>query len=260
MEFKNLIFQVEEGVATITFNRPKALNAMNSETMSELNQAATICKNDDAIKALILTGSGDRAFVAGADISEMQNLRAQQALAFMELGHETLRLIETLPKPSIAAVNGFALGGGTEISMACDMRFASDKARFGQPEILIGLIPGWGGTQRLARLIGLGRAKELVMGGDQIDAQRAYEIGLVNRIYPAEELLPAAKKFAAKMARLPGFALKMAKHSMNFGYDLSLDNANRLEMECCAQCFSTDDQKEGMGAFLEKRKPNFKGC
>ncbi len=260
MEFKNLIFQVEEGVATITFNRPKALNAMNSETMSELNQAATICKNDDAIKALILTGSGDRAFVAGADISEMQNLRAQQALAFMELGHETLRLIETLPKPSIAAVNGFALGGGTEISMACDMRFASDKARFGQPEILIGLIPGWGGTQRLARLIGLGRAKELVMGGDQIDAQRAYEIGLVNRIYPAEELLPAAKKFAAKMARLPGFALKMAKHAMNFGYDLSLDNANRLEMECCAQCFSTDDQKEGMGAFLEKRKPNFKGC
>jgi enoyl-CoA hydratase len=259
MEYKNLLFDVEDGVAVITFNRPKALNAMNSETMTELYDAATRCKNDDGIKAVILTGSGEKAFVAGADISQMQNMRAQEALAFMELGHETMRLLETLPKPVIAAVNGFALGGGTEISMSCDMRFASENARFGQPEILIGLIPGWGGTQRLARLVGMGRAKELIMGGDQIDAKRAYEIGLVNRVYPADQLIPETKKFAAKMARLPGFALKMAKHAINFGYDLALDNANRLEMECCAQCFSTDDQKEGMKAFLEKRKPNFTG-
>lgn len=259
MEYKNLLFAVEDGVATITFNRPKALNAMNSETMGELNDAVNRCKNDDGIKAVILTGSGEKAFVAGADISEMKDLRPKEGLGFMELGHETLRALETLPKPSIAAINGFALGGGTEISMACDMRFASENARFGQPEILIGLIPGWGGTQRLPRLIGLGRAKELIMGGAQIDAKRAYELGLVNQVFPADQLMEQTKKFAKKLAGMPGFALKMAKHAMNFGYDLSLDNANRLEMECCAQCFSTDDQKEGMGAFLEKRKPNFQG-
>lgn len=259
MEFKNLLFVVEDGVATITFNRPKALNAMNSETMKELMDAVTLCKNDDAVKVLILTGSGDKAFVAGADISEMQNLRPKEALAFMELGNETLRLIETLPKPSIAAVNGFALGGGTEISMSCDMRFASEAARFGQPEILIGLIPGWGGTQRLSRLIGMGRAKELIMGGGQIDAKRAYEIGLVNKIFAPDQLLPETKKFAQKLVSLPGFALKMAKHSINYGYDLALDNGIRLEAECCAQCFSTDDQKEGMKAFLEKRKPAYTG-
>ncbi len=259
MEYKNLLFAVEDGVAIITFNRPKALNAMNSETMKELYDAVIRCKNDETIKAIILTGSGEKAFVAGADISEMKDLRPKEALAFMELGHETLRALETLPKPSIAAVNGFALGGGTEISMACDMRFASETARFGQPEILIGLIPGWGGTQRLPRLVGMGRAKELIMGGGQIDAKRAYEIGLVNQVFPADQLLDAAKKFAKKLAGLPGFAIKMAKHSINYGYDLALDNANRLETECCAQCFSTDDQKEGMTAFLEKRKPNFKG-
>jgi enoyl-CoA hydratase len=260
MEYKNILFEVEDGVAIVTFNRPKALNAMNSETMCELMDAVNRIRADEAIKVMILTGSGEKAFVAGADISQMQDMRPQAALAFMELGHETMRLMETMPKPVIAAVNGFALGGGTEISMSCDFRFASENARFGQPEILIGLIPGWGGTQRLARLIGIGRAKELIMGGEQIDAKRAFEIGLVNRVYPLDQLMAETKKFAKKLANLPGFALKMAKHAINFGYDLSLDNANRLEMECCAQCFSTDDQKEGMKAFLEKRKPNFKGC
>ena len=260
MKFKNLLFEVEDGIATITFNRPGALNAMNSETMKELGEAAKICREDDAVKVLILTGSGNKAFVAGADISEMQNLRPKEGLAFMELGQETLRFIETMPKPSIAAINGFALGGGTEIALACDIRFAADEARFGQPEILIGLIPGWGGTQRLPRLIGLGRAHEVILAGGQISAQRAYEIGYVNRLYPADQLMAETRKFAAKLAALPGFALKMAKHSMNFGYDLSLDNAIRLEAECCAQCFSTDDQKEGMNAFLEKRKPAFTGC
>ena len=259
MEYKNLLFEIEEGIATITFNRPKALNAMNSETMRELLHAVTNCKNDDGIKGIILTGAGEKAFIAGADIGEMQNLRPKEALAFMELGHETLRLLETLPKPSIAAVNGFALGGGTEITMACDIRFASESARFGQPEILIGLIPGWGGTQRLPRLIGMGRAKELVMSGELIDAKRAYEIGLVNRIFPPDQLLTETKKFARKLAGMPGFAVKMAKHAVNYGYDLAIDNAIRIEMECCAQCFSTDDQKEGMKAFLEKRKPAFTG-
>jgi enoyl-CoA hydratase len=209
---------------------------------------------------VIITGAGEKSFVAGADISQMATLRPQQAMAFMEFGIETFRMIETLPKPVIAAVNGFALGGGTELAMSCDFRFASENARFGQPEILIGLIPGWGGTQRLARLIGMGRAKELIMGGDQVNAQRAYEIGLVNKVFPLDQLLPEAKKFAAKLAGLPGFALKMAKDAINFGYDLSLDNAMRLETECCSQCFSTDDQKEGMKAFMEKRKAAFKGC
>jgi enoyl-CoA hydratase len=259
MDYKNILFTVEEGVAMITFNRPKALNAMNSETICELSDAVHTCRADEAIKALILTGAGDRAFVAGADIAQMQNFRPQEVVSFMELGHETLRQMETMPKPIIAAVNGFALGGGTEISLACDIRFASEKAIFGQPEILLGIIPGWGGTQRLARIIGIGRAKELVMSGEQINAQRAYEIGLVNRIFAPEALVLETQKLARKLAGMPGFAIKMAKHSINFGYDLALDNACRLEVECCAQCFSTDDQKEGMKAFLEKRKPVFTG-
>jgi enoyl-CoA hydratase len=259
MDYKNILFTVEDGVALLTFNRPKALNAMNSETMCELKDAIGKCQCDAEIKVLVLTGAGDKAFVAGADIAQMQNFRPQETITFMELGHETLRQMETMAKPVIAAVNGFALGGGTEISLACDFRFASEKAVFGQPEILIGIIPGWGGTQRLPRIIGMGRAKELIMGGEQIKAARAYEIGLVNRVYPAEELLPETLKFARKLAALPGFSLKMAKHSINYGYDQSLDAACRLEVECCAQCFSTDDQKEGMTAFLEKRKPVFTG-
>ncbi len=257
MEYKNLLFDVQDKVALIQFNRPKALNAMNSETMGELMDAVKRCGSDDGIKAVVLTGAGDRAFVAGADIAEMQELPPSEALKFMERGHETYRAIEILPKPTIAAVKGFALGGGTEIAMSCDMRFAADNARFGQPEILLGLTPGWGGTQRLPRLIGLGRAKELIMGGEQVNAQRAYEIGLVNRVYPADQLMEETMKFAKKLAGMPGFAIKMVKHAMNFGCELPLDPANRLEMECCAQCFSTHDQKEGMKAFLEKRKANF---
>lgn len=259
MEYKNILFNVEEEIATITFNRPKVLNAMNSEVMTELLDAAIICEKDEKIKALILTGAGDKAFVAGADISQMQNSTTIEIQQIMELGHRTLRLIETMPKPSIAAVNGFALGGGTEISLACDFRFASEKAVFGQPEILIGIIPGWGGTQRLPRLVGMGIAKELILGGGQINAQRAYEIGLVNKVCPPENLMEEARKFALKLAKLPPFALKMAKNAINYGYDLSLDNANKLEISCISQCFSTQDQKEGMKAFLEKRKPTFTG-
>ena len=259
MNYKNLLFQVDGGIAIITFNRPAALNAMNPETIKELTDAADVCKNSDEIKVLILTGSGEKAFVAGADIAALQKMRPQEALTFIECGQEAFRAIETLSKPSIAAINGLALGGGLEISMACDIRYASESARFGQPEILIGMIPGWGGTQRLARLIGMGRAKEIILSGDAIDAKRAYEIGLINKIFPRDQLLLEARKMAVKLRDLPAFALQMAKDAINFGYDLSLDNANRLEAACCAQCFSTDDQKEGMKAFLDKRKPVFKG-
>jgi enoyl-CoA hydratase len=259
MSYNNLLFEAVEGIATITFNRPKVLNAMNPETTIELKDAITKCIDDEGIRVVILTGAGDKAFVAGADIPAMQTKEPSEALSIMERGHEVLRLIEIMPKPVIAVINGFALGGGLEISLSCDVRFASEKAIFGQPEILLGIIPGWGGTQRLPRIIGMGLAKELILGGGQIDAKRAFDIGLVNRVYPSDQLLAETKKFATKLAALPPFTIKMAKHSMNFGYDLALDNANRLEMECCAQCFSTKDQKEGMKAFLEKRKPTFIG-
>jgi enoyl-CoA hydratase len=259
MDYKNILFDVKEEIATITFNRPKVLNAMNFEVMTEILDAVKICEKDDNIKALILTGAGDKAFVAGADISQMQESTTLGIQKIMELGHRTLRLIETMPKPSIAAVNGFALGGGTEIALSCDIRFSSENAVFGQPEILIGIIPGWGGTQRLPRLVGMGIAKEMILSGVQINAQRAYEIGLVNRVFPAENLMEETRKFALKLAKLPPFALKMAKNAMNYGFDLALDNANKLEISCIAQCFSTQDQKEGMRAFLEKRKPVFTG-
>lgn len=259
MEYKNILFQVSEGVATIIFNRPKVLNAMNYEVMKELFCALYECEQNPSVKSLILTGSGEKAFVAGADISEMRNYTPVEVTKFMEQGQETLRFLETMGKPSIAAVNGFALGGGTEIALACDIRFASENARFGQPEILIGIIPGWGGTQRLSRIVGAGIAKELILGGGQIDARRAYEIGLVNKVLPQTKLMEEAQKMAGTLASLPGFALKMAKSSINFGYDMSLDNALKLELISVSHCFSTEDQKEGMTAFLEKRKPNFVG-
>jgi enoyl-CoA hydratase len=259
MEYKNILLAIEEKIATLTFNRPKVLNAMNLEVLGEIYDAVSACADNDDVRAVILTGAGDKAFVAGADIAQMQNATSVEILRLMEAGHKTMRLIETMPKPAIAAVNGFALGGGTEIALACDIRFASEKAIFGQPEILIGVIPGWGGTQRLPRLIGMGLAKEIILSGAQINAQRAYEIGLVNKVFPPEKLMEEAKKFAAKLAALPSFALKMAKNAINYGFDMSLDNASALEIGAIAQCFATEDQKEGMSAFLEKRKPNFKG-
>lgn len=259
MEYTTLLFEVADNVALITFNRPKMLNAINREMVLELNDAINKCKGDEDIKAVILTGAGDRAFISGADITEFKGKSPQEIMKFMEFGHDTLRMMETTEKPVIAAVNGFALGGGTEIAMASDIRFASDKARFGQPEILLGLIPGFGGTQRLPRLIGMGRAKEIILAGEQITAQRAYEIGLVNRVFPAEQLMEETKKFAQKLASMPAFAIKMAKYAINYGYDLALDNARNLEIQCCSQCYSTQDIKEGVAAFLEKRKPNFIG-
>ncbi len=259
MEYQHILFDVTDGIAQITFNRPKVLNAMSYDVMSELSCALYECDQNDAVKALILTGAGEKAFVAGADISQMQNSTPVEIMKLMELGQNTLRFLETMAKPSIAAINGFALGGGTEIALACDIRIASENAMFGQPEILIGILPGWGGTQRLPRLVGMGIAKELILTGGQINAQRAYEIGLVNKVVPLANLMEEALKLVKKFTTLPGFALKMAKNAMNFGYDMSLEGGVKLELSAISQCFSTQDQKEGMKAFLEKRKPMFVG-
>ena len=259
MDYQHILLDIADGVAKITFNRPKVLNAMSFDVMTELAQALKICAADDAVKVLILTGAGEKAFVAGADISQMQDSTTVDIMKLMELGQDTLRYLETMGKPSIAAVNGFALGGGTEIALACDIRIASENAVFGQPEILIGILPGWGGTQRLPRLVGMGIAKELILWGGQINAQRAYEIGLVNKVVPAAGLMEEAMKYAKKATALPGFALKMAKNSINYGFDMSLDNAVKIELSAISQCFSTQDQKEGMKAFLEKKKPTFVG-
>ena len=259
MEYKNIMFGVEGSVAVVTLNRPEVLNALNEETMQELGSAMSECKQDGTVRVVILTGVGDKAFIAGADINEFVGKSPAMIMGFAELGHNVVRIMETMGKPIVAAVNGYALGGGLEISMACDMRFASDKARFGQPEILLGLIPGMGGTQRLSRLVGIGLARELIMSGEQVTAQRAYEIGLVNRVFPAEQLMEETKKFAQRLAGLPPFALRMAKYAINYGYDLALENANSLELQCFSQCWSTEDLKEGVAAFLEKRKPSFTG-
>ncbi|OPX39719.1 MAG: crotonase [Desulfobacteraceae bacterium 4484_190.1] len=260
MDFKNLLFDIEDGVATVTFNRPKALNALNTETFHEVGQVIDHIKENDEISAVLFTGAGDKAFVAGADLAEISRKESiTDVMEFIELGHDTFRAIELMRKPVIAAVNGLALGGGTELAVSCDMRFASENAMFGTPEINLGLIPGWGGTQRVARLVGVGLAKEIVMSGEPVTAKRAYEIGLINRLVAPEDLLPKAKEYAKKLAAKPGFAMKMAKYAINFGYDLPLDNARMLEIQCASQCFSTEDLKEGVSAFLEKRKPKFKG-
>lgn len=260
MDFENIIFEVKDTIALITFNRPKAMNAMNPETFRELATVIETCKTDNQIRAVVLTGAGDRAFVAGADITKLNKLgSAMEAMDFIEQGHNTLRALELLGKPVIAAINGVALGGGVEIAASCDFRFASEKAIFGTPEINLGLIPGWGGTQRIARLVGLGMAKELVMSGDPVNAQRAYEIGLVNRVLPPDQVLPEAMKYAAKLAAKPIFAMKMAKYAITYGYDIALDNARNLEIQCACNCLATEDLKEGAAAFLEKRKPNFTG-
>ncbi|HAX99258.1 MAG TPA: crotonase [Candidatus Atribacteria bacterium] len=258
-DLNNIIYTVESNIATITFHRPNALNAMNTESLSEFSQALNEANSDDNVKCIVLTGSGEKAFVAGADIKELHKKTPVEAMAYVELGNGVCRYLEMQSKPSIAAVNGVALGGGTEIAMSCDIRFASENARFGQPEILLGIIPGWGGTQRLPRLIGEGRALEFLMTGEYITAQRAYEIGLVNRLFPQKDLLEQAKEFAAKLISMPGFAIKMLKTSVYNGLNMDMASALNLEIQCICQCFSTHDQKEGMMAFIERRKPLWQG-
>lgn len=250
----NFITYEQEGfVGVITINRPKALNALNSEVLKELN--ATLDAVDlENTRALVLTGAGEKSFVAGADIAEMSTLTKAEGEAFGKIGNDVFRKIETFPIPVIAAVNGFALGGGCEIAMSCDIRLCSDIAIFGQPEVGLGITPGFGGTQRLARLIPVGKAKEIIYGAINIKADEAYRLGLVNSVYPLEELLPAAKKLAAKIAKNAPIAVRACKQAINEGLDLDMDQAIVLEEKLFGSCFETEDQREGMQAFLEKRK------
>lgn len=250
MSFVN--YEVQGQVGIVTINREKALNALNSAVLDDLK--AVIDGVDlDAVRCLIITGAGQKSFVAGADIGEMSTLTKAEGEAFGKKGNDLFRQIETLPIPVIAAVNGFALGGGCELSMSCDIRLCSENARFGQPETGLGITPGFGGTQRLMRIIPVGMAKEMIYAGTQIKAPRALELGLVNAVYPVEELMPAALKLANKIAANAPIAVRAGKKAMNEGLQVDIDKAIAIEEANFGSCFESADQREGMAAFLEKR-------
>lgn len=252
--YNNLLVEIENGIAVVTINRPKSLNALNSETLAELGDIAAAIEKSKEVKVVILTGSGQKSFVAGADISEMVNASPQEGRAMAMLAAETFKKFENMPQVTIAAVNGYALGGGCEISMCCDIRIAAENAKFAQPEVNLGILPGFGGTQRLPRLIGKGRAKELIFTTDQIDAQEAYRIGLANKVVPQEELLSYCKAMAEKIMSKANFGVTLAKQAINTGMDTDLDSGLKLEANLFGLAFSTHDKAEGMQAFLEKRK------
>ena len=251
MEF--VTYEQDGFVGIVTINRPKALNALNSEVLKEI-EAAFDAIDLDATRAVILTGAGEKSFVAGADIGEMSTLTKEEGEAFGKTGNDVFRKIETFPIPVIAAVNGFALGGGCEISMSCDIRLCSDNAVFGQPEVGLGITPGFGGTQRLARLVGAGKAKEMIYTAFNIKADEAYRIGLVNAVYPQAELMDAAKKMAAKIAKNAPIAVRACKKAINEGLDADMDQAIVIEEKAFGSCFESEDQKAGMEAFLNKTK------
>jgi len=259
MEYRNLILEVSDRIATVTIHRPKSLNALNPETARELDSVFSEIAGRQDVGVVLLTGSGEKAFVAGADISAMRGFTPLEALEFSLYGQKVLEAIERLPQPVIGVINGFALGGGCELAMACDLLVSSDTAKFGQPEVNLGIIPGWGGTQRLPRLVGRNLAKELVLTGEMISAARAYEIGLVNRVVPPAELMETAREIARKILAKGPVAVAAAKSSMNRGPDLDLQNACALEANAFAVTFSTEDRVEGMDAFLNKRKPEYRG-
>ncbi|MCI2062316.1 MAG: enoyl-CoA hydratase-related protein [Eubacteriaceae bacterium] len=250
--YNNLKFEVKEGIAYITMSRPKALNALNTETLNDLHVAFHECQKNDEIKVVILTGEG-KAFVAGADIAEMCKLNAQEGRAYMYKGHAVMNQIEALQKPVIAAVNGYALGGGCELSMACDIRIASENALFGQPEVNLGIIPGFGGTQRLTRLVGKGMAKYIIMQAKNIKGPEAKQLGLAEDCVAPEDLMPTAEKVARTIMSKAPIAVAQAKVAINVGADLDMKTASQFEIECMSTCFSSEDKAEGMTAFLEKR-------
>ena len=258
-DFNTITYVVNENIAVITINRPKFLNALNTEVLKELSEAVDLIAGDSSVLAVIVTGAGEKAFVAGADIAEMQTKNVLEAREFSSLGNKIFSKLENLPKPVIAAVNGFALGGGCELAMACDIRIAGNKAKFGQPEVGLGIMAGFGGSQRLARLVGTGIAKELLFTGEMIQVERAYEIGLVNRIVDSSEVVEEARKMAELISTKSPLGVSFSKKAVNEGVNLDLERAISLEAELFGSLFSTKDQTEGMTAFLEKRQAVFSG-
>jgi enoyl-CoA hydratase len=259
MNFENILFEKKNSIAYITVNRPKVLNALNMATMEELRSAFHDIKNDPSIRVVIITGAGEKAFIAGADIGELAKHDPVSAKAYTHRGQSVLNLIENLGKPVIACINGFALGGGCEIAMACTMRLASENAKLGQPEVKLGIIPGYGGTQRLPRLVGKGLAMQLVLTGDMITAQEAHRIGLVNEIVAAAELIPRAEAIAQKIIANAPLAVQYAMEAVNRGMEMPLAEGLFLEATLFGVSCATEDKKEGTTAFLEKRQAQFKG-
>ena len=250
-------FEVSDAIATVTIDRPKALNALNTETLQELNACFREIRSRRDIRVVIVTGGGEKSFVAGADIAEMYRSSASEGRALAKLGDETFRLLEEMPQATIAAVNGYALGGGCELAMACDIRIASEKARFGQPEVGLGVIPGFGGTQRLARLVGRGRAKELIFTCAVIDAQEACRIGLVNHVVPAEALMDECRAMAETIRSKSGYAVSLAKDLIDRGMETDLEGGLSMEAVSLGLSFASPGKAEGMAAFLEKRPAKF---
>ncbi|MCK4645912.1 MAG: enoyl-CoA hydratase/isomerase family protein [Candidatus Aminicenantes bacterium] len=257
--YKTLIYEKKENIGLLTINRPEKLNAISNELISELKKLLDEIEKDEDLRALILTGAGDKAFVAGADIKELVDRDARLGRRVSQERQEVFSRIENLPVPVIAAVNGYALGGGLELALACSIRICSEKAQFGAPEVKLGIIPGDGGTQRLPRLVGLGRAMELILTGDFIDAQEAYRIGLVNKVLPQEELMDKAMELAKKIASRPPLAVRFAKEAVNRSQEGDAASGFALESYLHALSCTTEDKKEGVSAFLEKRKGKFKG-
>jgi enoyl-CoA hydratase len=257
--YVNLRVSVEERVALVEINRPQALNALNAQTLDELEAALLLLKEDGGVSAAILTGVGEKAFVAGADIKQLTDLDGLSGQKWALRGQAVFEIISAFPKPVIAAVNGYCLGGGCELAMACHIRIAAENARFGQPEVKLGLIPGYGGTQRLSRLIGPGRALELLLTGDQIDATEAHRIGLVNRVVPASELLAHCRRLATNIIANAPAALRLVIEAVNTGADIPIERALAQEAQLFGLACGTQDMKEGTLAFIEKRKPQFRG-
>lgn len=258
MEFETLLVTVEDGIGIMQINRPKALNAVNAKLLEEAIVALTELENNPEVKAIIVTG-GEKVFAAGADIKGFMNYTPIQARDFIDKVHLVMNKLEDNHKPVVAAICGFALGGGTELTLACDVRVAAENATFGLPEVNLGILPGGGGTQRLSRIVGIGRAKELILTGDFIDGKRAYEIGLVNYVVPADQVMETAKKVAKKLAKKPPLAIRLAKSCINQSMNADIKTGLRLEQEAFSLLFGTEDQKECMAAFAENRKANIKG-
>jgi enoyl-CoA hydratase/carnithine racemase len=259
MTFATLLYELKEGVAFVTVNRPEKLNTLNQQVMSDLADCFRHLVKDDNVHAVIVTGAGEKVFVAGADIAELAAQTTVEGKEFSRRGQDTLNLIENLAKPVIAAVNGWALGGGCELAMACTLRIAAENARFGQPEVKLGLMPGYAGTQRLPRLVGKGKALEMLLTGDPIDAAEAFRIGLVNQVVPQAELLSAAERLARKIMMNAPLAVKSVIEAVNHGLEIPEAAGQKLEASLFSLCCTTDDMKEGTRAFLEKRPPKFTG-